>query len=219
MKNIGAFFDFDETLLEVESGRVGIQYLYDEGHAGRFFIAKVLFFNFLYQRGLISDDTMARRMIRFYKNKPLADFEQGADAFYKNHLKPRLAPNVADKVREHRKAGHRLILISGSVRYLLKPVADDLGFHYLICTDLEMRGNGRLTGRPDGPVCLNAYKKIYAEEIARREGIDLGKSYAYGNSGADIPLLRTVGNPVAVEPTEKLAGVARQNDWPVMRYR
>ena len=139
MNKVGAFFDFDETLLEVESGRVGLQYLYDNGHAGLFFILKVLFFNSLYKRGLISDDAMARVMIRFYANKPLAPFAEGAAAFYRDHLKPKLAPNIVARVRDHQAAGHCLVLISGSVRYLLKPVAEDLGFHHLVCTKLEVR--------------------------------------------------------------------------------
>jgi hypothetical protein len=42
MKRIAAFFDFDETLLEVESSRLGIQYLYDEGYVNLWFIIKVL---------------------------------------------------------------------------------------------------------------------------------------------------------------------------------
>jgi HAD superfamily hydrolase (TIGR01490 family) len=219
MKNIAAFFDFDETLLEVESSRIGIRYLYDEGHVKLWFILKVLAANFFYKRGIISDETMARFLIRFYRNKELALFEANAPQFYRNHLKPRLAPNIVEKVREHRRNGHTLVLISASVRYYLRPVAEDLGFHHLLCTDLETGADGLLTGRPSGPVCLDRHKKTGAEKLARTTHIDLDASYAYGNHQSDIPLLETVGNPVAVEPTAKLAALARQNDWPIMRYR
>ena len=65
MKNIAAFFDFDETLLEVESSRVGLQYLYKEGHVGLWFIIRVLIANFFYKRGIISDETIARFLMRF----------------------------------------------------------------------------------------------------------------------------------------------------------
>jgi HAD superfamily hydrolase (TIGR01490 family) len=178
MKNIGAFFDFDETLLEVESSRVGIQYLYDEGHVNLWFIIKVLIANFFFKRDIISDETMARFLMRFYRNKELALFEENAPQFYENHLKPRLAPNIVEKVRKHREDGHILVLISASVRYYLQPAATDLGFHHLLCTDLETGANGLLTGRPDGPVCLNSHKKVGAEELARTAEIDLKASYA-----------------------------------------
>ena len=219
MNKIGAFFDFDETLLEVESSRVGIQYLYDEGHVNLWFIIKVLTANFFYKRNLISDETMARFLIRFYRKKELAMFEEGAPRFYRDLLKPRLAPNVLNKVHEHRRNGHILVLISASVRYYLQPVADDLGFHHLLCTDLEIGADGLLTGRPAGPVCIDSYKKVGAEKLAQTAGIELDASYAYGNHQSDIPLLETVGNPVAVEPTPLLKKTAREKGWPILTYR
>jgi HAD superfamily hydrolase (TIGR01490 family) len=219
MKKIGAFFDFDETLLEVESSRIGIRYLYDEGHVNLWFIIKVLTANFFYKRNLVSDETMARYLMRFYRKKELALFEAGAPQFYHEHLKPRLAPNLVEKVNEHRRNGHLLILISASVRYYLQPVAHDLGFHHLLCTDLETGTDGLLTGRPAGPVCIDSYKKVGAEKLALTAGIDLGASYAYGNHQSDIPLLETVGNPVAVEPTPLLRKTAREKGWPILTYR
>ena len=219
MKKIGAFFDFDETLLEVESSRVGIQYLYDEGHVNLWFIIKVLTANFFYKHNIISDETMARFLMRFYRSKELALFEESAPQFYQNHLKPCLAPNIVERVREHHRKGHILVLISASVRYYLQPVAEDLGFHHLLCTDLEVGSNGLLTGRPDGPVCLNSHKKTHAEKLARTADIDLEASYAYGNHQSDIPLLKTVGNPIAVEPTPLLEKTAREKGWPILTYR
>jgi len=219
MKNIGALFDFDETLLEVESARIGIEYLYKEKHVGLPFVLKILFYNFFYKRNLISDEKMAMIMIRFYRNKPLEIFEKGAESFYRDYLKPRLAPNIVQKVREHHAAGHLLVLISASVRYLLEPVARDLKFGHLLCTDLEKGSDGLLTGKPDGPVCIDGHKKVSAEKIARDSGIDLARSYAYGNHHSDIPLLETVGNPFAVEPTPQLADVAVKRQWTVLRYR
>ena len=219
MKKIAAFFDFDETLLEVESSRVGIQYLYDEGHVNLWFIVKVLIANFFYKRNIISDETMARFLMRFYRNRELSQFEENALQFYQNHLKPRLAPNIVEKVRYHRQNGHILVLISASVRYYLQPVAEDLGFHHLLCTDLATGANGLLTGRPDGPICLDSHKKVGAEKLARTAEIDLNASYAYGNHQSDIPLLETVGNPVAVEPTPRLREKAQAEGWPILTYR
>ena len=219
MKNIAAFFDFDETLLEVESSRIGLQYLYKEGHVGIWFIIRILIANFFYKRDIISDETMARFMMRFYRKKELAMFAENAPQFYHNHLKPRLAPNILEKVYEHRRNGHILVLISASVRYYLQPVAEDLGFHHLLCTDLETDAAGLLTGRPLGPICLDSHKKVGAEKLACTTGIDLNASYAYGNHQSDIPLLETVGHPVAVEPTLSLEKVAAERNWPIMRYR
>ena len=162
---------------------------------------------------------MAMILIKFYRNRHLEDFQQGAASFYQDHLKPHLAPNIHARVNKHRRQGHQLILISGSVRYMLEPVAEDLGFDHLLCTDLEIGADGLLTGRAKGAICLNSNKRILAEMLARKANIDLASSYAYGNHQSDLPLLELVGNPFVVEPTEPLRKVALANKWTILTYR
>jgi HAD superfamily hydrolase (TIGR01490 family) len=218
-ENIGAFFDFDETLLDIESSRLGFRYLWDRRLVSFGFILKVLTLNFFYKRHWLSDEKMAMMLIRFYCNRRLEDFQQGAASFYQDYLKPHLAPNIHARVDKHRRQGHRLILISGSVRYMLEPVAEDLGFDHLLCTDLEIGDDGLLTGRAKGPICLNSNKRVLAEMLARKVDIDLASSYAYGNHQSDLPLLDLIGNPYVVEPTEPLRKVALANKWPILTYR
>jgi HAD superfamily hydrolase (TIGR01490 family) len=218
-ENIGAFFDFDETLLDIESSRLGFRYLWERRLVSLGFILKVLTANIFYKRHWLSDEKMAMMLIKFYRNRHLEDFQRGAAVFYQDHLKPHLAPKIHARVNMHRRQGHRLILISGSVRYMLEPVAEDLGFDYLLCTDLEIGEDGLLTGRAKGPICLNSNKRVLAEMLARAVNIDLASSYAYGNHQSDLPLLELIGNPYAVEPTEPLRRVALANKWPILTYR
>ena len=217
--SIGAFFDFDETLLDTESSRLGFKYLWERRLISAGFLVKVIIANFFYKRHWMSDETIAAIMMKFYRNKRLEEFQEGAPAFYQEHLKPRLAPKILDRVEHHRREGHLLVLISGSIRYLLEPVAADLGFQHLLCTDLEVGSDGRLTGRPQGPLCLDSTKRILAEKLAREANIDLASSYAYGNHQSDLPLLEIVGRPYAVEPTEPLRDVALKRNWPILTYR
>lgn len=159
-ENIGAFFDFDETLLDTESSRLGFRYLRQRRLVSLGFILKVLAANIFYKRHWLSDEKMAMILIKFYRNRHLEDFQQGAVAFYQDHLKLHLAPNIHARVNKHRRQGHRLILISGSVRYMLEPVAEDLGFDHLLCTDLEIGGDGLLTGcakAPSASTVTNVY--------------------------------------------------------------
>jgi len=216
---IGAFFDFDETLLETESSRLGFKYLWERRLVSRRFIFKVMVANFFYKRHWISDEKIAAIMLKFYYRKRLDVFQQGASTFYREQIKPRLAPNIIKRVEQHHQKGHVLVLISGSIRYLLEPVADDLGFHHLLCTDLEVGPEGLLTGKAKGPLCLNSTKRLLAAKLAMEANIDLTSSYAYGNHQSDLPLLELVGHPYAVEPTEPLKKIARIKKWPVLTYR
>lgn len=218
-KRIGAFFDFDETLLDTESSRLGIKYLWQRRLVSRGFILKALVAGTLYRRHLISDEQTAKILLRLYRNRRLEEFKNGTEAFYREILKPRLAPNILAKVSQHKEQGHSMVLISGSIRYMLEPVAQDLGFEHLLCTDLEEGYNGLLTGRPKGPLCLDANKRHLATKLAQSTGIDLQRSYAYGNHQADLPLLELVGFPHAVEPSSPLRKVAVARNWPILAYR
>ena len=218
-EHIGAFFDFDETLLDIESSRIGFRYLWQRRMISLPFVLKTLAADFFYKRHWIPDTRMAVMLLKFYRGRRLEDFQQGAQAFYQEHLKSHLAPNIIDRVRMHRQKGHQLVLISGSVRYLLEPVAQDLQFDHLLCTELEVGADGRLTGRADGPVCLDSNKRVLADQLARKENMDLDSSYAYGNHQADLPLLEMVGHPFVVEPTKPLKKVALQKKWPVLSFR
>jgi HAD superfamily hydrolase (TIGR01490 family) len=217
--HIAAFFDFDETLLDTKSGRLGIQWLRDRRLVPFGYILKVLVANLFYQRRLLSDKRMVEIMLTFYRKKRLVDFQKGADDFYKAYLKPHLAPEILSRVQSHKKKGHLLVLISGSVRYLLEPVVKDLEFDHLLCTDLEVDKNGLMTGKPAGLVCVDHNKKKLTIKLAQQLELDLERSYAYGNHHSDLPLLETVGNPHVVEPDSILEKIAHQRSWPILNYR
>lgn len=218
-KKVAAFFDFDRTLVEVESGRVGMEWLHEHDMLPRGFLIRVFVAGFLYKMRLISDERMVRIMLTFYRGRRLVDFQRGAEEFYVSYLKPHLAPNILAKLNFHREEGHLLVLISGSLRYLLEPVVKDLGFNVLLCTDLEVGADGLLTGRSKGGICVGENKKKLTLALAEREGLDLEQSYAYGNDMVDLHLLELVGNPSVVEPDVPLEKVARRRSWPILYYR
>lgn len=218
-RQIGAFFDFDKTLLETESAKLGLKYLWERRLLSFRFLLKILLANFFYQRHLVSDKLLARMILKVYRGKKLDDFVNGATRFYQDHLRPRLAPRILLKVKEHQGNGHLLILISGSIRYMLEPVAADIGFDHLLCTDLEIGDDGLLTGRAKGPLCIDTTKRTLAIQLAQKQGIDLSRSYAYGNHQSDIPLLELVGNPAVVAPTKPLRKVALKRKWPVLGFK
>jgi hypothetical protein len=55
-------------------------------------------------------------------------------------------------------------------------------------------------------------------EFAARHEIELAESFAYSDSLSDLPMLRAVGNPVAVNPDPPLAAIAREEGWQVLRF-
>ena len=78
--------------------------------------------------------------------------------------------------------------------------------------------DGVYTGEPDGPFTYREGKVTAIKDLADEEGFDLAKSYAYSDSESDLPMLRAVGHPVAVNPDAELERIARAEGWRVMRF-
>ncbi len=213
---IAAFFDFDETLLAIDSAGVGFKVLREQGYLTRTFMLKMIVALFLKKIGLINERSVARAMLSFYKGRELQPFVDSGNDFYQEYLQPNLSPMVMEKLRWHQKQGHQTVLVTGSIDYYLKPVISDLGIDHLLCTHLETDQDGLLTGRSKGPLCVGDTKVTLLKALAKTQDIDLAQSYAYGNSELDIPMLEEVGHPIVVNPTPGLAKYARQLAWPTL---
>jgi len=78
--------------------------------------------------------------------------------------------------------------------------------------------DGVYTGRLAGPLTYREGKAVAIRELAESEGIDLSESYAYSDSESDLPMMRAVGHPVAVNPDRVLERMAREEGWRIMRF-
>src|SRR5215211_7037681 len=154
----------------------------------------------------------------FYKNyagwKPSRARHLGQESFAGFTL-DRIFPEALKQLRDHKAAGHRVVLLSGALDFLLEPMkdlADDV-----LCSSLAQE-NGAYTGELTGaPVAGDARARMLAS-FARRRNLDLSRSYAYADSISDLPMLEAVGNPVAVNPDRRLGAAAKDRGWRVERW-
>jgi HAD superfamily hydrolase (TIGR01490 family) len=154
----------------------------------------------------------------FYKNytgwKPSRAKHLGQESFAGFTL-DRIFPEALQQLRDHKAAGHRVVLLSGALDFLLEPMkdlADDV-----LCSTLAQE-NGAYTGELTGaPVAGEARARMLAS-FARRRGLDLSRSYAYADSISDLPMLEAVGNPVAVNPDRRLGSAAKAKGWKVEHW-
>jgi fatty acyl-CoA reductase len=127
----------------------------------------------------------------------------------------RISPGAVRRIRDHRSAGHRVVLVTGALEPFvepLRPLFDDL-----IATRLDVR-DGRFTGYLERPPLVGEARSPWLRRYAAHAEADLRISYAYADSHSDLPLLATVGNPVAVNPDVALYRVARERRWPVEEW-
>jgi HAD superfamily hydrolase (TIGR01490 family) len=130
---------------------------------------------------------------------------------------PRLYPQMLDVAWRHQDAGRSVYIVTAASQEIAELLAHVLVFDGGIGARSEVR-DGVYTGRPDGPFTYREGKAEAISQVAAREGINLAESYAYSDSESDLPMLRAVGHPVAVNPDAELARVAREQGWEIMRF-
>ena len=156
----------------------------------------------------------------FYRQYGGLDVEEmrglGREALHAVTLR-RVYPEGVRRIREHKRAGHRVLLLTGALDVVVEPLAELLEVE-LDCAHLLERG-GRLTGDLSAPPPAGEARSTLLLEYAARNEIDLAESFAYADSLSDLPMLEEVGTPVVVNPDARISQVAQQRGWRIERWR
>ena len=208
-----AIFDFDGTII---SGYSAIAFIREQMRRGdvsarEFLELASAMTNFglgnLGFSGMMAITTQFMRGI-----EEQAYVELGEDLFTKQ-IARLVYPESRALINAHRAKGHTIAIISSATPYQVEPAAADLGIENVLCTQLEVE-DGLFTGNVVRPTCFGQGKVDAAEVLADGVGGDLDESFFYSDSTDDQLLLERVGHPVALNPSDKLRAVARDNNWP-----
>jgi HAD superfamily hydrolase (TIGR01490 family) len=215
-----AFFDLDKTLMAGSSGMQFARVATRQGIVGRRQLASWGVEHLRYRmRGTTDERTadvlrVARELIRGVPAKTLE--RMGPEVMAA--ILPRVYPQMLDEVYAHQDEGRPTFIVSAAGNDVVESLARVLGMEGGIGTRYEVDAEGSFTGRFDGPFVYGPGKVEAMRAFAAAHEIDLDASYAYSDSLSDLPMLRAVGNPVAVNPDPPLAEIAKQEGWQTMRF-
>jgi HAD superfamily hydrolase (TIGR01490 family) len=156
-----------------------------------------------------------RFFYRRYAGAPVERLRADAWELFSDLLLEKAFPEGLRRVREHRRAGHRTLLLTGALDFVVAPLAPL--FDDVVCARLDER-DGILTGElAVGPPTGEARALLLADYAERWE-LNLADAVSYADSASDLPMLESVGYPVAVNPEPRLATIARRRGWPVENW-
>jgi len=138
--------------------------------------------------------------------------------FFKNCIYPRLSLESLKWMKRLRAKGYKIILISSTLDFILNYLAEQLDADGAVGSKMELI-DGKFTGRILGIYPFYEGKVQALEKYFKGKKVDYANSYGFGDSGADIPLLSSLGYPVAVNPRRKLRAEAFRKGWLVIRDR
>src|SRR5947209_605857 len=214
------FFDLDRTLMEGSSAFQFGRAAYKAGLLSRRQLISDGWANLKFRlRGSTDADTHALRdrISRSLAGTRVRDLERlGPDVLA--GVLPRIYPQMLAVAYEHQDAGRRVFIVTAAAQELADTLAHVLAFDGGIGSQFSAVRDGVFTGEPTGYFVYRADKARAVEDLAQREGIELALSYAYSDSESDLPMLRLVGHPVAVNPDRELYAIARREGWEVLRF-
>jgi len=166
-----------------------------------------------------SDRTLANRLaylpLRNLSEDRIAEL---AEEYFEDVLRERILEGGLDLMRNARREGHRIVLISDGLSQVIEPLRTHLRrVDDYVCNHLEFR-DGYATGKLLSPVVGGHDTARWARGYAEREGIDLSRSVVYAAHGPDMLLMSAVGQACAVNPDFTLRRAARESDWPITDY-
>jgi HAD superfamily hydrolase (TIGR01490 family) len=131
---------------------------------------------------------------------------------FETGIKQRISRAGVEAIKEHKAKGEMVVLLSGSLDFLLEPFKDYVGADHLIAAKMEVV-DGRLTGRIVGDWPFGSYKAVLIRHFAEEHGLDFTRSYAYADHHTDHEVLRLFGNPVVINARTRMQELARREGW------
>lgn len=215
-------FDLDNTLLAGDSDFEWAQFLISKGVLDReVYEARNQTFYDQYKAGTLD-------IFEFldFQLKPLARHSRAQlDAWHREFLDTRIRPMMTPQsqalVKEHLASGAVVAIVTATNSFVTGPIARAFGIPHLVAT-IPAQENGAFTGKPRGTPAFKAGKIERVEAWLESLGLcweSFGKSSFYSDSHNDLPLMKKVNNPVAVDPDDTLRAHATAQGWPVISLR
>ena len=214
-----AIFDLDNTLIGGDSDSLWGEFLVEKNVVdGQHYGAENRRFYEEYKTGTLDIFEFLRFSLRPIADNDLETMLTLREDFIKQKISRIMLPKAQALLDSHRDQGHILLIITATNRFVTEPIAEMLGVEHLLATDPEIV-DGKYTGNVAGVPCFQEGKVTRLEAWLNDQNESLQGSWFYSDSHNDLPLLRKVSTPVAVDADDKLSAVAKDNGWQMISLR
>ena len=214
-KKTAAFFDVDGTLLK---STIVHCYIWMRSLQMPFFLKHLWLIGFLPKivYYLILDSISRTRFnqvfYRNYRGLEAAEMKALSLKMFEAYMRPKIFAEAVSQIQEHKEQGTAVVLVTGSLDFIIQPIADYLVVDAVLAPQLREQ-NGQFTGELTTAPLIGEAKAKAMRNYADQHEISLEESYAYGDSQSDLPMLECVGNPVVVNPGKALRQKALESGW------
>lgn len=213
-----AFFDLDKTLLAENSAKLWLKALWNNREINLAQMLRASYWLAKYHLGYTKMDEVINKGLALVRGEKESIVLEKISVFYQTTIKNLYRPGALDAIKQHKKLGHNISLLTSSFDGLSTLVQKELSFDHCLCTRLEVDNDGLYTGQTIGPPCFGKNKITFAKNLCHNLKIPLKECTFYTDSASDIPLLHLVGAPVAVNPDPHLRARAQLYKWKIVDW-
>jgi putative phosphoserine phosphatase/1-acylglycerol-3-phosphate O-acyltransferase len=217
--HIGAFFDLDGTLVAGFTGVILTQEQFLSRQLGVADFFGMIQAGLNHKLGRREFENLITAASRAMRGRPLSDLDQLGERLFRQKIEARIYPEMRELVRAHLERGHTVVLSSSALTIQVEPVAKFLGIPNTLTNKFVVDDDGMVTGTIVEPILWGPGKANAVQKFAAEHDIDLKDSYFYADGDEDVALMYLVGNPRPTNPEGKMAAVARQRGWPILRFQ
>jgi phosphoserine phosphatase len=213
-----AYFDFDNTVISVDSILYWLRFYYGKKPLMRFLLVINWAGLVLYSLGLISKSTLKRIFLMHIAYEKPEDLDKMAKEFVEKELVKRIYPGILERMQAHSVLGHQVVLISASSVFYLKHLQPYLPPCIIIGTEFSAHGKGyiRLPKYREEMGNLRESNKLTAIKM-HPDLPDSGENcFSYSDDVSDKYLLNYTAFPYCVHPNQRLSSMAEKNNWPIL---
>ena len=215
-----AFFDVDGTLLK---STIVHCYIWMRSLQMPFFFKHLWLIGFLPKivYYLILDSMSRTRFnevfYRNYRGLEVAEMKALATEMFEANMRPKIFAEAVSQIQEHKAQGTTVVLVTGSLDFIVQPIADYLAVDAVLAPQLREQ-DGQFTGELTTAPLIGEAKAEAMRSYADQYEVSLENSYAYGDSESDLPMLTCVGNPVVVNPGKSFRQKALKSGWEIHEW-
>ena len=214
-----AIFDIDNTLIAGDSDLLWGEFLCERNYVdSNVYKAEHEKYYKDYLSGQLDINNFLKFQLKVLGENDLNLLKKWRKDFFEEKIRPVILPKAHQLIDKHRNQNHDLLIITATNRFIVEPIASEFKIENIIACEPEIY-NEQFTGKFTGTPSYAEGKVERFNDWLKTIGRRLEESWFYSDSHNDIPLMKEVNHPVAVDPDESLKNEAIKIGWPIISLR
>ena len=214
-----AIFDIDNTLIAGDSDLLWGEFLCERNYVdSNVYKAEHEKYYKDYLSGKLDINNFLKFQLKVLGENDLNLLKKWRKDFFEEKIRPVILPKAHQLIDKHRNQNPALLIITATNRFIVEPIASEFKIENIIACEPEIY-NEQFTGKFTGTPSYAEGKVERFNDWLKTIGRRLEESWFYSDSHNDIPLMKEVNHPVAVDPDEFLKDEAEKMNWPIISLR